>query len=432
MNILHISPYYPDIETNHAGGVCMGKEIETLSEVHDVYVLTFISQPFDEKLAKKHEGDERWQAVRISKLTRLFHMAVQPWMPNYFAARSSLRFAIKLIRTVRRFNIDAIHAEYTSMGQYLWIKKLFPGLRFNLVEHDVTAQSWERKAEEAEASNKNIRLGYYKNQLKIIKKCERNYCLKADRLLVINEKDKNLVYRLYKRDDCAIINVFSGIEDSVFEDALDNTASGRINKEPYSICFLGQMARPENDRAAKRLVDICAEVKKSIPQLKLYIVGNKPSEELRRKADKANKDASLKEADEIEGKEPKNKEWITVTGFVEDVDSYIKKAKLAVFPLDMGAGIKVKVLRSMALGTPVITGKVGAEGIDECGKVIMLAETDEEYENKIIEVLRENKQNGAGAEVESYSTLSELSCKYIYNNFSWKKSREILLGDIYK
>ena len=30
MNILHISPYFPSTKANHAGGVCMGKEIETL------------------------------------------------------------------------------------------------------------------------------------------------------------------------------------------------------------------------------------------------------------------------------------------------------------------------------------------------------------------------------------------------------------------
>lgn len=30
MNILHISPYVPSLHTNHAGGVCMGKTVETL------------------------------------------------------------------------------------------------------------------------------------------------------------------------------------------------------------------------------------------------------------------------------------------------------------------------------------------------------------------------------------------------------------------
>ena len=32
MNILHISPYVPDVRASHAGGVLMGKTVETLKE----------------------------------------------------------------------------------------------------------------------------------------------------------------------------------------------------------------------------------------------------------------------------------------------------------------------------------------------------------------------------------------------------------------
>ena len=52
MNILHISPYFPSTKANHAGGVCMGKEIETLQKWHQVYVLTFEASEFDAGLKK--------------------------------------------------------------------------------------------------------------------------------------------------------------------------------------------------------------------------------------------------------------------------------------------------------------------------------------------------------------------------------------------
>ena len=404
----------------------MGKEIETLALFNNVYVLTFISQPFDEKLAAKHKGDEKWQHVRISKLSRAFHVLTMPWMPNYFAARSSLRFALKLIKMVRKNKIDAIHAEYASMGQYLWIKKLFPKLEFNLVEHDMTAQSFERKVQDAKnaivggadsakakrSSNKNadassnkikalLKLKYLSNQLEKIKRHEKKYCLSADKLFTFNEKDKRLIEEFYGRKDTVVLNAYCGIEDSVFEEAHRDI----IEKEPYSICFLGQMGRPENDRAGKRLIDICTFVKQSVPDLRVYLVGNKPSQELINKAEKENNIAE-------------DKKWITVTGFVDDVDIYLKKSKAAVFPLDMGAGIKVKVLRSMALGTPVITGQVGAEGIDEDGNVIALAETDREFADRIIELLSMNDTK--------LEELGQRSREYIKEHFSWKKSEEIL------
>ena len=149
MNILHISPYYPALDTNHAGGVCMGKEIETLRKWNQVYVLTFVASEFDRKLKREREGDHRYHSVTINQWTRLFHVMAEPWMPAYFAARSSLRFAWKLIWAVKKYKIDAVYGEYASMGQYLWIKRLYPHLRFSIVEHDMTAQSYERKLKDS-------------------------------------------------------------------------------------------------------------------------------------------------------------------------------------------------------------------------------------------------------------------------------------------
>ena len=155
------------------------------------------------------------------------------------------------------------------------------------------------------------------------------------------------------------------------------------------------MGRDENYQAAMRLITIAERVKKQIPQLQIYIVGNRPPEMLKQKEN----------------------QWIHVTGFVEDVDIYLKTAALAVFPLTLGAGIKLKVLRSLALGTAVITGNVGAEGIDEDYQVIIPAETDEEYEKQIVEYLNDP---------EKRSLRAMESRNYIKEHFSWKTSERIL------
>ena len=53
--------------------------------------------------------------------------------------------------------------------------------------------------------------------------------------------------------------------------------------QPYTLCFLGQMGRDENYQAAMRLITIAERVKKQIPQLQIYIVGNRPPEKLKQK-----------------------------------------------------------------------------------------------------------------------------------------------------
>lgn len=193
MNILHISPYYPALDTNHAGGVCMGKEIETLRKWNQVYVLTFVASEFDRKLKREREGDHRYHSVTINQWTRLFHVMAEPWMPAYFAARSSLRFAWKLIWAVKKYKIDAVYGEYASMGQYLWIKRLYPHLRFSIVEHDMTAQSYERKLKDS----KGWRKVYIRHQLRLILKKEGEYCGKADLVFAFNRKDQRLIEERY-------------------------------------------------------------------------------------------------------------------------------------------------------------------------------------------------------------------------------------------
>lgn len=386
MNILHISPYFPSLEANHAGGVCMGKQIETLRQWNTVYVLTFEASEYDSKLRKKLGEDGFCRSIKVSRARRLAHILVEPWMPNYFAARSSIRFAAIMIYMVRKYKIGAIHAEYASMGQYYWIKKLFPELKFNMTEHDMTAQSYERKMNDS----KGIKKFYMNSQLRKVLRKEGKYCKQVDCLFTFNEKDKNLIEEHYGRKDCKVLNPYYGLDDGIVNQELDDGA-----KKQGMICFLGQMGRDENYLAAMRLIKIASKVKEKIPELQVYIVGNQPPEQLRQMEN----------------------DYIHVTGFVDDVDLYLKQSQAAVFPLTLGAGIKLKVLRSLAMGTPVITGSIGAEGIDEEGEIVVKAETDEEYEACIRQLLRDS---------DRCKRLSRAGRRYVTERFAWKKSEEIL------
>lgn len=411
----------------------MGKEIETLRQQgHTVYVLSFISQPFDEELYAEYQEDDNYSVVRISKLTRAWHTLTEPGMPYYFAARTSIRFAVKMVQMIHKYHIDAVHAEYAAMGQYLWIKKLFPNLQFTLVEHDMTAQSYERKAEQSSGWKKTFMQG----QLSKILRKEGQYIKKADHVLTFNEKDKRLIEEKYGRSDVLVINPYFGEIDGLNKQGIsyekkeekllqgisdktvapDKTAENPSLTEhiPGRICFLGQMGRPENHQAAKRLIRIVKKVRersevditskqskdkvskdKLIEDIQLDIVGSHPSEEL--KAEES--------------------PFVHITGFVDDVDVYLRQSQLAVFPLEQGAGIKVKVLRAMAAGTPVITGDIGAEGIDEDYEVLIHAESDEEYIDAIMACLsgRINTE-----------TIGRASRDYVRDHFDWSKSEQVL------
>lgn len=376
MNILHLSPFVPDVRANHAGGVCMGKEVEALKHDHHVTVLTFLNNEYEEKLLKDH-SDYRY--VKTSKMTFIGNILLHPFMPNYFAIRSSRKYREFVKKVIEENHIDAVHAEYTSMGQFFWIKEKYPNIKFNIVEHDVTIQSFQRQIAEA----KGIKKLYLEIEAKKIKKCERKYLNRADTIFTFNEKDKTLLKNIYNIDNVAVINPYYGVD-------FENIKT--VKKIPGSICFVGQMGRDENHIAAMRLIRIFKLI--NSPKYHLTIIGTNPKEELLKM----------------------ESENIHITGFVDDINEEIQKNEIAVFPLTYGAGIKLKVLLAFGLGLPVVTSAVGAEGIDPSGKVLCLAEKDDEFAEKI---------SGLLSNPELLREKSKESLEYVRRNFGWERSTEV-------
>ena len=67
---------------------------------------------------------------------------------------------------------------------------------------------------------------------------------------------------------------------------------------------------------------------------------------------------------------------ITVTGRVDDVRPYIERASAYVVPIRIGGGTRLKIYEAMAMGKPVISTTVGAEGLPiKNNTEILLADT---------------------------------------------------------
>ena len=55
---------------------------------------------------------------------------------------------------------------------------------------------------------------------------------------------------------------------------------------------------------------------------------------------------------------------ITVTGYIDDVSSYFLSHKLSVSPLRYGAGMKGKIGQSLEYSLPVVSTRIGTEGMN--------------------------------------------------------------------
>jgi glycosyltransferase involved in cell wall biosynthesis len=107
-------------------------------------------------------------------------------------------------------------------------------------------------------------------------------------------------------------------------------------------------------------------VKAQVPSAKVMVTGNHANRVLPRAAD------------------------AIFTGHVEDVRPLIASATASIAPMLAGGGTRLKILEAMALGTPVVTTRKGAEGLDVRPEVdILIGDAPEEFARHVVRLLRE-------------------------------------------
>lgn len=116
---------------------------------------------------------------------------------------------------------------------------------------------------------------------------------------------------------------------------------GKPFADREGLLFIGNLAhRPNDDAVLFFMREVYPLLREMLPDVGLDIIGDNPSPAI----------AAY------------NSEHARVTGYVPEVDPYLRDARVFIAPLRFGAGIKGKVGEAMAHGIPVVTTSIGAEG----------------------------------------------------------------------
>lgn len=84
---------------------------------------------------------------------------------------------------------------------------------------------------------------------------------------------------------------------------------------------------------------------------------------------------------------------VTLTGYLPDIRPAVATSMLAVVPLRVGGGTRLKILESLALGTPVVTTGKGLEGLEiAAGDGVLVADTPEAFAAAVLQVLEDADQ----------------------------------------
>jgi glycosyltransferase involved in cell wall biosynthesis len=158
-------------------------------------------------------------------------------------------------------------------------------------------------------------------------------CRRVDLLLSTSDRDRHVF-----EDELRLANVevvSNGIDLREF--APLDPSTGRP-----TLLFTGLMSYYPNQQAIRWFLEaIWPAIFRAVPAARLVIAGADPPAWLRVRAGDA----------------------VAVTGAVTDMRPYLKDATIVVAPLLIGGGTRVKILEALAVGRPVVSTSLGAEGL---------------------------------------------------------------------
>lgn len=373
LKILIISPYEIGAGTDNAGGMHIINIAEGLSKKgHAVDVLDLSSNGKDGRFCG-------FNVIKKMVNKRFLHFVGYSYMPKII-----LRYIVKGL--FRRLNIgkyDICQIEYSFIG---WIgiglkscdRQGRPVVVIDF--HDVGYSPIINKARHAKNPINKILLIIRSIILKVN---EKRTIKEVGHVIVKSKIDREKVLCLgAKNDNIVVIPCGTKIISQ----------AGKM-MVPRNIMFVGKIDRYENIVGLKWFLEkVWSKIEVIYKSSKMVIVG--------KASDKAKK--QLGGIDRVE-----------ITGWLADaeLDRLYAALPIVIAPIFIGGGQVVKIVEAMGHGCPVISTKIGNEGIGaEDGKEIIIAEKPDEFIDAISQLMNNNE----------YSAMISANAKrFIADNYLW-------------
>lgn len=331
---------------------------ETLKDIcKDVIFYDFIKKPVNKDNGLLHRlfGNKS-----IKRLREIRHLLFEyPEM-----AQSTFRHSPAYEKELKGLCIsdyDLIQVEDTYLAYRLFnIKKQYPHIPIVVDQHNVNALIEKRNMELAKGWRWKL---YSYFEWRKMMRYETKIFNTFDLHLTCSEEDKEL--SLYMAPKAKFEVISNGVDTEFFK-------KEDVMPEPNSIFFLGSNWPPNVEGILYFHKEILPKVRKVIPDVKFYIVGN------------------FKGNNEIEALGDSR---TILTGYVKDVREWMNRASVSIVPLRLGGGTRLKILEALSMEKPIVSTSMGAEGIEVTnGENIVLADNSQDFAEGVIKLLRDEKE----------------------------------------
>ncbi|MBN2471498.1 MAG: glycosyltransferase [Anaerolineae bacterium] len=300
---------------------------------------------------------------------------------------TSEEFSAQLREWLAVTQFDLVQIENLEMAIYLpEIKAAQPDVPVIYDAHNAEFALQQRIYETERTSLLHLPGAVYSYiQARRVSVLETAVCRQVDHVIAVSDADAGLLRSLDMTTPVTVVP--NGISTDIYQ----QPASQPIDLQKPALLFTGKMDyRPNVDAALWFAEEILPLIRQDLPDAHFYIVGQSPHPRL----------------DVLRGTA-----GITLTGLVPEVLPYLQAASVFVVPLRMGSGTRLKVLQAMAVGCPIISTTIGAQGLSITdGEELFLADTAKEFARAVIRLHEQPTQMTA---------MGEKARAFVREHYDW-------------
>jgi len=388
MNLLMVSAYLPGLSST--AGERNYHLLRALAHQHTVSLLSMVDsaeveaydvRPLLEDLAYSvrlipHEIPhfKRWQQLLSVARGRSYIL-------NLFALKEVQSALDKMLA---RDHYDAVLFESALVAGY----RLSAGVKVIIDQHNIEHELLRLTYEQEKIG---LRKWYNWYEYRLVKRAEIERCRNADLVLVTSERERHILKGLLPENLIEVVRM-----------GIDIEAYGEIcvvQEVPHQIIFTGTMNYYPNINGVLFFAQQCWPlIRAQVPDATWKIVGRNPPPEVQRLA-------------ELPG--------VTVIGSVPDVRPYLATSAVAIAPLQIGSGTRVKILEAFAMRKAVVSTSIGYQGLAvESGKHLLIEDQPEAFVQAVVKLLHNPSMRIA---------LGSAGRALVEAEYSWEQARAQLL-----
>ncbi len=373
-----------------------------------------------QRLASRHEihavslADQEREAAAVREMRHLFRSytpvfweETPNFSPSFYAAFLASRFrplpyflakyCVPRFRDTvemlaRRERFDLLFCDFLQSAVVMLGTEIRPRIVF---QHNLEYRVRKRQCE---AESRPLRKWLLQAEWRKARAIEREVCREFDHVIAVSEEDRRMFVDEFRLTRVSALP--TGVDLGYFYPQNVEPERGRL-------VFVGSMDwYPNEDGVVWFCEQVYPRIRHVAPHASLTVVGRNPSARLHA----------------IAAQDPS----VKITGRVDDVRPFLSRAEVVLVPLRIGGGTRIKIFEAMAMGRPLVSTSLGAEGLPLVPDYeVKLADEPGAFAQAVVSLLNDPEKRLA---------LARAAREKVMRQHSWERAantlEEILEGTV--